>query len=237
MTDYWSRSGGSSQPDFEITLDGGGGAWGGPTPTPVHDDGDAGDERSGRNWGAIVGIAALAAISLVVAGGVIFQTGDDAGSADDAASTTMQLEQPPAAAVATSAPSTPSAGDLGDFDTPEQRYPPMVSAPTPNQQQIPGFPHVPGSEDRDLTRVLVLGQVRVEVPPKLDKKVAKLIFDIFGVIDLQAKSVLFSGRLREQAPDLRQVPMSSLGAPVRLRTPASVIRPTSSMRTPPQSLR
>jgi hypothetical protein len=55
----------------------------------------------------------------------------------------------------------------------------------------------PGSEDRDLTRVLVLGQVRVEVPPKLDKKVAKLIFDIFGVIDLQAKSVLFSGRLRD----------------------------------------
>jgi hypothetical protein len=55
----------------------------------------------------------------------------------------------------------------------------------------------PGSTDRDLTRVLVLGQVRVEVPPKVDKKVAKLIFDIFGVIDLQAKSVLFSGRLRD----------------------------------------
>ena len=34
---------------------------------------------------------------------------------------------------------------------PETRYPPMVSAPTPLQQQIPGFPVVPGSADEDLS--------------------------------------------------------------------------------------
>jgi hypothetical protein len=152
MTDYWSRSGGSGQPDFEIALDDGG-AWGGPAPMPVHDNGDDGDGdgdgRPRRNWGAIVGIAALAAIALVIAASVVFETGDGGGSDADSASTTMQLEQP--AAVPTAPPPTLGAGDLGEFDTPETRYPPMVSAPTPNQQQIPGFPMVPGSEDQDLS--------------------------------------------------------------------------------------
>ena len=55
----------------------------------------------------------------------------------------------------------------------------------------------PGAADRDLTRVLVLGQVLVAVPPKIAKPIVKIICDVFGVIDLQAKSVLFSARLRD----------------------------------------
>jgi hypothetical protein len=55
----------------------------------------------------------------------------------------------------------------------------------------------PGAPSREITRVMVLGQIRVQVPPKLDKKVVSLICDIFGVIDLQAKTVLFSARLRD----------------------------------------
>ena len=146
MTDYWSRSGGSGQPDFEITLDGGG-EWGGPAPTPVQPDDDGG---SGRNWGAIVGIAALAAIALVIAASVVVQIAGDDGSAADSASTTMALEQP--ADVPTVPPPTIDvAGALGDSDMPETRYPPMVSTPTPLQQQIPGFPEVPGSADQDLS--------------------------------------------------------------------------------------
>jgi hypothetical protein len=43
----------------------------------------------------------------------------------------------------------------------------------------------------------VLGQVIVSVPPKIDKPVVKIICDIFGLIDLQAKTVLFSARLRD----------------------------------------
>jgi len=151
VTDYWSRPGGSSgDPQFEITLDGG--DWAGPEPTPVQGNGDG---PSGRNWGAIVGLGALAAIALVIAASVIVQiAGDDAAGSADAASTTMALEQP--AAVPTAPPPTaPSVtlevGALGEFDTPETRYPPMVSAPTPTQQQIPGFPIVPGSDSEDLS--------------------------------------------------------------------------------------
>lgn len=55
----------------------------------------------------------------------------------------------------------------------------------------------PGAPSREVTRVIVLGQIRAQVPPKLDKKVVSIIFDIFGVIDLQAETVLFSGRLRD----------------------------------------
>jgi hypothetical protein len=55
----------------------------------------------------------------------------------------------------------------------------------------------PGDGSRDLTRVLVLGQILVQAPPKVKKPVVKLTCDIFGVIDLQAKSVLFSARLRD----------------------------------------
>lgn len=146
MTDYWSRPGGSGQPDFEITLDGG--EFSRPSPAPRHDDGEG---PSGRNWGAIVGLSALAAVALLIAGSVVMQiASEDDGDAADGPSTTMALELP--AAVPTSAPSaTIDVGALSEFDTPETRYPPMVSAPTPNQQQIPGFPIVPGSADEDLS--------------------------------------------------------------------------------------
>jgi hypothetical protein len=146
MTDYWSRPGASGQPDFEITLDGG--EWSGPAPAPRHDDGDG---PSGRNWGAIVGLSALAAIALVIAGSVVMQiAGDDGGGTAGTASTTMALELP--AAVPTSAPApTVDVGALGEFDMPETRYPPMATSPTPNNQQVPGFPVVPGSADQDLS--------------------------------------------------------------------------------------
>jgi Family of unknown function (DUF6603) len=55
----------------------------------------------------------------------------------------------------------------------------------------------PGEDSRDLTRIFVLGQIIAQAPPKVKKPVVKLIFDIFGLIDLQAKTVLFSGRLRD----------------------------------------
>jgi hypothetical protein len=145
VTDYWSRPGASGQPDFEIPLDGG--PWSVPSPTPPRGDGDG---PSGRNWGAIAGLGALAAIALVIAGSIVMQiAGDDGGSADPA-STTMELELP--APVPTSAPpQTADVGALGGFDTPETRYPPMVSAPTPGNQQVPGFPMVPGSDTEDLS--------------------------------------------------------------------------------------
>lgn len=55
----------------------------------------------------------------------------------------------------------------------------------------------PGADSRDLTRVIILGQLRAESPPKRDKPVVRIICDILGVIDLQAKSVFFSARLRD----------------------------------------
>ena len=47
---------------------------------------------------------------------------------------------------------------------PETRYPPMVSAPTPLQQQIPGFPVVPGSADEDLSAYDLDAAVANNVP-------------------------------------------------------------------------
>ncbi|MGH7459795.1 MAG: DUF6603 domain-containing protein, partial [Longimicrobiales bacterium] len=55
----------------------------------------------------------------------------------------------------------------------------------------------PGASDRDLTRIIILGQLIAAVPPRIDKPNVKIICDIFGVIDLQAKSLLFSARLRD----------------------------------------
>jgi hypothetical protein len=55
----------------------------------------------------------------------------------------------------------------------------------------------PGAADRDVTRILVLGQVLVGVPPGIDTPVVKIVCDIFGVIDLSAKTVMFSARLRD----------------------------------------
>jgi hypothetical protein len=145
MTDYWARPGGSGQPDFEIELVGADGSF--PTPAPRGGDGD---QRSGRPWGAIVGLTALGAIGLVVAASVVIQiTTDDSAENADPASTTLDLEL--AAPVPTAPPETLDVGALGEFDMPETRYPPMVSAPTPLQQQIPGFPVVPGSADEDLS--------------------------------------------------------------------------------------
>jgi hypothetical protein len=145
VTDYWSRPGGSGQPDFEITLDGG--EWSGRSPAPRQTDNEG---PAGRNWGAIVGLSALAAFGLVIAGSVVMQIAGDDGRTADGPSTTMALEVP--AAVPSNAPEqTIDVGALSEFDTPETRYPPMVSAPTPNQQQIPGFPVVPGSADQDLS--------------------------------------------------------------------------------------
>jgi len=146
MTDYWSRPGASGQPDFEITLDGG--QWSGTSPAPRQ---DSGGDRPGRNWGAIVGLSALAAIALLIAGSIVMQiAGNGGGGSADPASTTMDLQLP--AAVPTSAPpQTVDVGALSQFDTPETRYPPMVSTPTPNNQQVPGFPIVPGSDGEDLS--------------------------------------------------------------------------------------
>jgi hypothetical protein len=55
----------------------------------------------------------------------------------------------------------------------------------------------PGVSDRTVTRVIVLGQILVQVPPKIDKPVVKLICDVFGLIDLEAKVVTFTARLRD----------------------------------------
>ena len=65
MTDYWSRPGASGQPDFEIPLDGG--EWSGPSLAPRQE----GDDGPGHNWGAIVGLSALAAIALLIAGSIV----------------------------------------------------------------------------------------------------------------------------------------------------------------------
>lgn len=163
MTDYWSRPGGSGEPDFEIPLDG---EWAGPATTPTGDDA----QPPHRNWGMIVGFGALAAIALAVAASVVIQiTGDDAGRAAGAASTTIALEQPAAvptasAPTATVPTATLGAGALGEFDTPETRYPPMVSAPTPLQQQIPGFPVVPGSDEQDLSAYDLAAAVANNMP-------------------------------------------------------------------------
>ena len=144
MTDYWSRSGGSGQPDFEIELVGPDGSL--ERAAPIRDP----DQPPARRWGAIVGLAVLGAIALVVVASVVIQiTTDDGTDSADPASTTAQLDL--AAPVPTERPATDDAGALSDFDTPETRYPPMVSAPTPTQQQIPGFPVVPGSADEDLS--------------------------------------------------------------------------------------
>ena len=92
----------------------------------------------------------LGAIGLVVAASVVIQiTTDDGDDTADPASTTLDLDT--AAPVPTAPPQTLDVGALGDFDMPETRYPPMVSAPTPLQQQIPGFPVVPGSANEDLS--------------------------------------------------------------------------------------
>lgn len=145
MTDYWARPGSSGQPDFEIPLSGADGSF--PSPAPRHDGGDL---PSGRRWGAIVGLTVLGAIGLVVAASVVIQiTTDDGDDTADPASTTLDLDT--AAPVPTAPPQTLDVGALGDFDMPETRYPPMVSAPTPLQQQIPGFPVVPGSANEDLS--------------------------------------------------------------------------------------
>jgi hypothetical protein len=58
-------------------------------------------------------------------------------------------------------------------------------------------PAEPGSSNRDVVRVVILGQILVQVPPRIDKPCVKLIFDILGIIDLQAKTVIFSARLRD----------------------------------------
>jgi hypothetical protein len=58
-------------------------------------------------------------------------------------------------------------------------------------------PTEPGSSNRDVVRVVILGQILVQVPPKIDKPCVKLIFDVLGIIDLQAKTVIFSARLRD----------------------------------------
>ncbi len=158
MTDYWARPGSSGQPDFEIELVGADGSF--PSPTPRSGDGD---QPSGRPWGAIVGLTALGAIGLVVAASVVIQiTTDDAADNADPASTTLDLDL--AAPVPTAPPATLDVGALGDFDMPETRYPPMVSAPTPNQQQIPGFPVVPGSADEDLSAYDLDAAVANNVP-------------------------------------------------------------------------
>jgi hypothetical protein len=145
VTDYWSRPGGSGQPDFEIEVFGAVGSsfLAGP---PAGD----GDQPSRRGWGAIAGLVALGAIALVIGAGVVIEmTSDDGEDTAEPASTTILFE--PAAPVATSPPETVELGELGDFDMPETRYPPMVSSPTPLQQQIPGFPVVPGSAGEDLS--------------------------------------------------------------------------------------
>jgi hypothetical protein len=144
VTDYWSRPGGSGRPDFEITLDGG--EWSPSAPAPQPADGDP---PSGRNWRAIAALGALGAIALLIAGGVVMQIAGEGADSADTPSTTMELELP--AAVNTAPPSTLDGGAIGEFDMPETRYPPMVSTPTPNQQQIPGFPDVPGSAEQDLS--------------------------------------------------------------------------------------
>ena len=144
MTDYWSRPDSTGQPDFEIELVGGDGSFE-PRPAPRGDD-----QPTGRGWGTIAGLAALGAIGLVVAASVVMQiTTDEGADSAEPASTTLKLALP--APVATTPPETLDVGALGEFDMPETRYPPMVSAPTPLQQQIPGFPAVPGSADEDLS--------------------------------------------------------------------------------------
>jgi hypothetical protein len=90
----------------------------------------------------------LGAIGLVVAASIVIQiTTDDAADTADPASTTLDLDR--AAPVPTAPTQTLDVGALGDFDMPATRYPPMVSAP--EQQQIPGFPVIPGSADLDLS--------------------------------------------------------------------------------------
>ena len=74
----------------------------------------------------------------------------------------MELDLP--APVPTAPPETLDVGALGEFDMPETRYPPMVSAPTPLQQQIPGFPVVPGSADEDLSAYDLDAAVANNVP-------------------------------------------------------------------------
>ncbi|HZB42528.1 MAG TPA: hypothetical protein VE487_16265 [Ilumatobacter sp.] len=150
MTDYWSRPGSSGRPDFEITLFGAEGSAGSPA-SGRGDDGDDGDEPSGRRWGAIVGLTALGVLALFITASLVIQiTGEDDPDSAQPPSTTIELDL--ATPVPTAVPTeTLDVGALGEFDMPETRYPPMVSAPTPLQQQIPGFPVVPGSADQDLS--------------------------------------------------------------------------------------
>jgi hypothetical protein len=158
MTDYWSRPGGSGQPDFEVPLVGGDGTFQ-LQPSPRGGE----DETPGRRWGAIAGLAALGAIGLVIAASVVMQvTTDDGGGSAEPSSTTLALDL--ASPVPTAPPDTLDVGALGEFDMPETRYPPMVSAPTPMQQQIPGFPVVPGSDDEDLSAYDLDAAVANNVP-------------------------------------------------------------------------
>jgi hypothetical protein len=55
----------------------------------------------------------------------------------------------------------------------------------------------PGSSDLDPVRILILGQVIIDIPIKKKTSAIKIIFDIVGIIDLQAKSVIFGARLRD----------------------------------------
>ena len=55
----------------------------------------------------------------------------------------------------------------------------------------------PGSSDLDPVRVLILGQIIVDIPIKKKTSAIKLICDIVGIIDTQAKTFIFSARLRD----------------------------------------
>jgi hypothetical protein len=55
----------------------------------------------------------------------------------------------------------------------------------------------PGSNDLDPVRVLILGQIIIDIPIKKKTSAIKMICDIVGIIDTQAKTFIFGARLRD----------------------------------------
>jgi Family of unknown function (DUF6603) len=54
-----------------------------------------------------------------------------------------------------------------------------------------------GSSDLDPVRVLILGQIIIDIPIKKKTSAIKIICDVVGIVDTQAKSFIFSARLRD----------------------------------------